>query len=52
MVVYGYISLKEFKGMPIPTFLGLYPKYHEEYGKKEQVRLGFLKSVCGVKNPR
>lgn len=52
MVVYGYLPLEEFKGLLIPTFLGLYQKFHEEYCKKEQVRLGFLKSVCGVKNPK
>ena len=51
MEVYGWIPLKEFTDMPLPTFWGLAYKVSEEKARRENFRLNML-MFAGVKNPK
>lgn len=51
MCCYGWISVKEFGDMSIPTFFNLMEEVQQEKRKREEFRLTMLK-FAGVKNPK
>ena len=51
MLCYGWISIDEFKDIPLPTLLQIKKLVYEELEKRETLRLTTLK-YYGVKNPK
>lgn len=50
--VYGWISEQEWRNISLSELFEMYPFVDAEYQKRDYARKAFLKSVCGVKNPK